>query len=217
MEFLKELFSQAENGSLTYEQFEAACKTKGIKAVNLSEGNYVSKRKYDDDLKAKDTTIDTLKGNLQARDADISKLKDDLKKNEGDAQKAIDLGKQIEDWQTKYKTETDNLNAQLKKQAKDFAVRDFVGTKKFTSNAAKRDFTNYMLAKDFEVQDGKIIGAEDYLTAYTKENADAFVVDQPKPQQKQPTFVNSTNGTESITKSSGEFSFNFTPLHAKKD
>ncbi|MBP5710556.1 MAG: phage scaffolding protein [Bacteroidales bacterium] len=214
---MKELFTAAENGSLTYEQFEAACKNKGIKAVNLADGNYVSKRKYEDDLKAKDTAIDTLKGNLQARDADISKLQDDLKKNNGDAQKAIDLEKQIGEWQTKYKTETDNLNAQLKKQAKEFAVRDFVGTKKFTSNAAKRDFTNYMLAKDPEVQDGKIIGGEDYLAAYTKENADAFVVEQPKNTTKQPSFVNSTNGTESITKSGGEFSFNFTPLHAKKE
>lgn len=210
MEFLKELFKTAENGSLTYEQLEAACKEKGIKAVNLSDGNYVSKRKYDDDLKAKDTAIDTLKGNLEARDSDISKLKEDLKKNEGDAQKAIDLNKQIEEWQTKYQTETDNLNAQLKKQAKDFAVRDFVGTKKFTSNAAKRDFTNYMMAKDFEVQDGKIIGEDDYLNAYTKENADAFVVEAPKDQPKQPTFVNSTNGAEPITKSGGEFKFNFT-------
>lgn len=210
MEFLKELFKTAENGSLTYEQLEAGCKEKGIKVVNLSDGNYVSRRKYEDDLKAKDTAIDTLKGNLEARDADISTLKADLEKNKDDAQKAINLGKQLEDWQTKYKTETDNLNAQLKKQAKDFAVRDFVGTKKFTSNAAKRDFTNYMMAKDFEVQDGKIIGGDDYLTAYTKENADAFVVEAPNNQPKQPTFVNSTNGTEPITKSSGEFKFDFT-------
>lgn len=210
MEFLKELFTAAENGSLTYEQLEAACKEKGIKVVNLSDGNYVSKRKYDDDLKAKDTAIDTLKGNLEARDSDISKLRDDLQKNKDDAQKAVDLSKQLEDWQTKYKTETDNLNAQLKKQAKVFAVRDFVGAKKFTSKAAKRDFTNYLMEKELDVQDGKIIGGDDYLTAYKKENADAFVVETPNNQPKQPTFVNSTNGAESITKSGGEFKFNFT-------
>lgn len=210
MEFLKELFKAAENGSLTYEQLEAACKEKGIKVVNLSDGNYVSKRKYEDDLKAKDTTIDTLKGSLKTRDGDISKLKEDLKKSEGDAQKAIDLNKQLEEWQTKYQTETDDLNAKLKKQAKDFAVRDFVGAKKFTSNAAKRDFTNYLMEKELDVQGGKIIGGEDYLTAYTKDNADAFVVDAPKDSPKQPAFVKSTNGTESITPSSGAFNFNFT-------
>lgn len=208
MEFLKELFKSAENGSLTYEQLEAACKEKGIKVVNLSDGNYVSKRKYDDDLKAKDTTIDTLKGSLEARDVDISKLRDDLEKNEGDTQKVIDLGKQLEDWQTKYKTETDDLNAKLEKQAKTFAVRDFANSKKFTSEAAKRDFTNYMMEKDFEVKDGKIMGGEDYVTAYTKDNADAFVVEQ-KEQPKQPTFVKSTDGTESFDKSQGEFKFNF--------
>lgn len=210
MEFLKELFKAAENGSLTYEQLESGCKEKGIKVVNLSDGNYVSRRKYEDDLKAKDTTIDTLKTNLETRDSDISKLKDDLEKNKDDAQKAVDLSKQLADWQTKYKTETDNLNAQLKKQAKDFAVRDFVGAKKFTSNAAKRDFTNYLMEKELDVQDGKIIGGEDYLTAYTKDNADAFVVDAPKDSSKQPAFVKSTNGAESITKSSGAFNFNFT-------
>lgn len=209
MEFLKELFKAAENGSLTYEQLEASCKEKGIKVVNLSDGNYVSKRKYDDDLKAKDTTIDTLKGNLEARDSDISKLKDDLEKNKDDAQKAVDLGKQLQDWQTKYQTETDNLNAKLKEQAKHFAVRDFAGTKKFSSAAAKRDFENYMFKQEFDVKDGAIMGGEDYYNAYAKENADAFVVEQQE-QQKNPQFVQTTNGTESFTKSGGEFKFNFT-------
>lgn len=216
MEFLKALFDAAENGALTFEQLKAACKEKGIKPVDLSGGEYVSKHKYDDDLKAKDTTIDTLKGNLAARDTDIAQLKDDLKKSGDDAQKVSDLGKQLEDWQTKYKTDTDNLNAKLAKQAKEFAVRDCVNGRQFTSNAAKRDFENYMMQQEFTIKDDKIIGIDDFVTAYTKDNQDAFVQEK-KEDSKQPAFVTTTNGKESVTATGGEFSFNFTPLHPKKD
>ena len=45
MEFLKALFS---NGPLTFEQFEAAVKEQKMNIVNLADGGYVSKSKYDD-------------------------------------------------------------------------------------------------------------------------------------------------------------------------
>lgn len=52
MEFLKALFS---NGPLTFEQFEAAVKEQKMNIVNLADGGYVSKSKYDD-------TVNGLKG-----------------------------------------------------------------------------------------------------------------------------------------------------------
>ena len=38
---LKKVFEAAENGTLTYEQFEEAAKNAGAKFVDLSEGGYV--------------------------------------------------------------------------------------------------------------------------------------------------------------------------------
>ena len=44
---IKEVFDKAENGTLTWEQFQAAMGT--AKFVDLTEGHYVSKQKYDDE------------------------------------------------------------------------------------------------------------------------------------------------------------------------
>ena len=47
---IKDIFENAENGTLTYEQFSDAVSKGGAKFVDLSEGNYVSKQKYEDEL-----------------------------------------------------------------------------------------------------------------------------------------------------------------------
>ena len=49
---IKDIFEKSENGTLTYEQFEALAKEKDAKFADLSDGKYVSKSKYDSDIKA---------------------------------------------------------------------------------------------------------------------------------------------------------------------
>ena len=61
MDFLKELFDKAENGALTYAEFAEAVKSGGLKLADLSKGDYVSKKKYEDDLSGKDSIIADLK------------------------------------------------------------------------------------------------------------------------------------------------------------
>ena len=51
---IKEIFDKAENGTLTFEQFDSLAKEGNAKFADLSEGNYVSKSKYEDDLSSKD-------------------------------------------------------------------------------------------------------------------------------------------------------------------
>ncbi len=70
MEFLKVLF---ENGAVTWDQFAKGVKDKGLKIADLSEGNYVSKQKYDNDVHTKDTQIETLNKNIKTRDDDLER------------------------------------------------------------------------------------------------------------------------------------------------
>ena len=72
---LKKLF---ESGALTYEQFSAAVSNAGYKLADLSTGNYVSKKKYEDELQAKDATIEDLNNQITTRDTDITNLKTQL-------------------------------------------------------------------------------------------------------------------------------------------
>ena len=215
----KELFDKAENGTLTFEQFEELSKQNNVKWADLSEGGYVSKHKYDDDLKAKDTQIETLNGTISTRDADLADLKKKLESAGADSEKLTALTNDFTALQGKYETDTKNYQAQLSKQAYEFAVKEFAATKKFTSQAAKRDFTQSMIAENLNFKDGKILGAEDFVNSYTENNADAFVVEATDDKSKAaagttplPTFVAPTPGGQPSAVENNAFAdaFHFT-------
>ena len=189
---LKEIFEKSEDGVLTYEQFE---ELKGdSKFVDLSEGGYVSKRKYDNDITAKDTDIETLNNTISQRDVDLQNIKTQLEAAGTDSEKLNALNESFSALQTKYEDDVKAYRAQLAKQAYEFAVRDFANTKKFSSNAAKRDFISTMMSKELKMEDGRIMGAEDFAVAYSNDNSDAFIVDTPPVvEEVKPQFVAPTN------------------------
>ena len=217
---IKELFEKAENGVLTYEQFEAAAKAANAKFVDLSGGEYVSKHKYDSDIAAKDSEIGTLNSTITERDTDLGNLKTQLEAAGADATKLQELTTNFTSLQGKYENDMKAYKEQLKKQAYEFAVREYANGKKFTSNAAKRDFVQSMIAKDLKMDKDTILGAEDFAATYSKDNADAFVVETPNPTptpaQPKPEFVNPTQGgNPSPTDNLSPFHFNFTGVRAK--
>ena len=222
---VKEIFDKATDGALTYEQFEAMAKEGGAKFADLSEGKYVSKSKYDTDLKAKDneiegfnSQIENLNSTITTRDTDLAELQKKLEEAGQDATKLAELNEQFNGLQTKYDNDVKSYQEKMQHQAYEFAVKEFANAQKFTSEAAKRDFTNYMIAKNIQMENGQLIGAEDVMNIYSQSNADAFVKDEPPkaeptPEPKKtepvPTIVASTPGTTSNTNSDSEFHFDF--------
>lgn len=186
---IKELFDKAENGTLTYEQFQKAVGES--KFIDLTEGNYVSKQKYENELAQKDQRITDLNGTISQRDKDLKSLQDTLNEA-GDLEALKQATKDLADLQEKYTNDTKAYAQQLKQQEYEFAVKDFAGSKNFTSNAAKRDFIQAMIAKGLKLEDGKIIGADDFVKLYSKDNEDAFV----KKEEPKPKFSQSTNPKE---------------------
>ena len=210
---LKDLFDKAEGGVLTYDQLMAAAQANKANFVDLSEGNYVSKLKYDDELAARDTRITTLDDTIKTRDTDLANLRQQLEAAGTDATKLATLTTDFSNLQSKYDKDTKAYEKQLKDQAYKFAVRDFANQHKFTSAAAKRDFVNTMLAKNLAIENDVIVGATDFVTAYTKDNADAFVVEQPQvapPVADKPHFVDPTSPQGNPAGKTNPFNFNFT-------
>ena len=236
---IKEIFAKidTEDGRVSLEEFEKAVKDAGAKFADLSEGKYVSKAKYDDDLKAKDADIaaketekanlaeqiETLNGTITTRDEDLANLQKQLAEAGEDATKLSELNNSFTALQEKYDADIKSYQDKMQQQSYEFAVREFANTKNFTSNAAKRDFVNSMLKKQLSMEDGKILGREDFVEKYAEENADAFVVEKepeptpepapepeptPEPSEPIPTFVGSTPGPEPGAGDSG-FNFNF--------
>lgn len=219
MDFLKSVFEAAQDGKLSFDELKDACKKEGIKLANLATGDYVSKQKYTDDLGVRDTKISTLESTLSTRDADLAEVKSQLENAGADKEKLATLTTQLNDLQNKYTADTKKLEADMLNQRKTFAVRDYANSKKFTSQAARRDFENYLMAKEFTVSDnGTLLGGDDFVAEYSKNNADAFAVDTPEPQEPKkdtlPQFVGSTPGNS--TGDTKSFHFNFTGVRPNK-
>jgi len=216
---LKELFEKGQDGKLSFDEFEKLAKEAKAKFVDLSEGGYVSKGKYDDDIKGKDDEINVLNGTITERETDLADLQKKLKEAGTDSTKLEEINSKFNELQSKYDEDVKSYKDMLDKQKYEFAVKDFASTKKFTSNAAKRDFINSMISKNLQLGDKGILGAEDFVKEYTEVNGDAFIVEQPaggEPNKNTgaPQFVKPT-GSSAEGKGDGKetFNFNFTPLH----
>lgn len=226
---IKDLFDKAENGTLNYDQFMTMVNSLGDgkpKFVDLTEGKYVSTSKYDADLKSRDTTIgelnakvENLNSTITTRDTDLASLQQQLADAGQSATKLAELNQQFTTLQNKYESDTKAYETKMAQQRYEFAVREFANSKHFSSNAAKRDFTSAMLAKGLQMDGDKIIGGEDFVTMYSKDNSDAFYVEPPKPVEPAPAptpapapvpeIIAPTPGPVSDDGESG-FQFNFT-------
>lgn len=216
MEFLRTLFA---NGALSFDDFVKACQNAKMNIVDLSKGDYISKNKYNDEIQANKTTIDQLQQTIKDRDKDIKDIKKQLSDASTDADKLTKLQEDLDTLQTKYTTDTQAFEARLSKQEYEFAVKEFAGTQKFTSKAAKREFINSMIAKDLKMEGDTIVGASDFVKAYIAENEDSFVKDEKNPDNKNPTpkFVSATGNQEPPnTNDSNKFNFSFMGVRPHK-
>ena len=212
MEFLKALFEGKE--TMSYEELEKAIAEKGLKLADLSTGNYVAKKKFDDEIEAKDTAIKGLKDQLSTRDNDIKGLQEQLAGAGDDATKLADVTNQLEKLKGDYDNAKKDYETNLSKQQYEFMVREFAGEQEFSSKAAKRDFINEMISAGLKVKNNEILGANDFVSQYKEANTDAFVVakePETKTEPPKPNFVNpQTNPSGAGNKNPFDGMFNFT-------
>lgn len=114
MEELKDLFT---DDGLKYEDFVNKLNEKGIKLVDLSKGQYVAKKKYDDDLAS---------ANNQAADwqTKFNNLNDSIKSNDNTFQKKYDdLVNDYNNLKTeKEKIDNDNKTYQRKESIRNAGI-----------------------------------------------------------------------------------------------
>lgn len=172
-EFLKTLFGTPAEGeqpkAMTYDELEAVINAdKGISLVNLKDGGYVSKDKFD----AKDTE-------LKAVQTQLTTANETIKSFEG--QDVEGIKKKVTEWETKYNNDTQKLKDQLDAQARSHAEEMFLSGYKFTSKAARNGILAELRAKDFKVEGGTILGGKEFIQGLM-ENEDykgAFVQKKP--------------------------------------
>lgn len=154
-----ELFAQVD-AKIQEHNSQITDKTKQVRYADLSEGNYVSREKYDSRM----TELTGVKQQLTDANTTIQSYKDmdieGIKKSAGE-------------WEKKYNTETAALNSRIETLQKESAAREFLSGKGFKSNLAKKAALSGMM--DLEFKDGKFTGADDYLKKLKEEDPDSFV------------------------------------------
>lgn len=195
MEFLKEilgeeLYSQTKEKVDSYNQEH---KDKPMKLVNLSEGNYVSKEKFD----SKETEINTLKTQIDDANKEIQSYKD----------MDIDSIKEsATNWETKY-----NDLVKEQKEAKEKSIREertsaFFNDVKFASESARAGVIAQFNAKDFKYDEetGKFQGASEWLEELKTKDTGAFLSDVANPKfTTNPTAPTVDGSLDSIMNAMG--------------
>ena len=169
-----------------------------------------------DTLRSKLTKAETERDNIQSkydtdiaqRDADLASLQTQLKDAGGDAEKLATLQTNFDNLQTTYNKAKADYEKQLAEQAYDFAIKENSSKLKFSSNSAKKAFMSDLKAKNLSMENGKILGFDDFVNAYKEQDAGAFVVDDDTEAGKpKPTFSGKTTPTPDEP----------TPEHENKD
>lgn len=186
-------------------------KTKHVRLVDLSEGGYVNKDKFDAKVNGLSQQVSDLQGQISQRDTDIANLQTQLSSNADAAGQLTSAQEALTNLQTKYNDEKVLWEQKNAQQAYDFAIRERANALKFSSNAAKKEFIREAIAAKF-TQDGEtLVGYNDFVESYKKNDPTAFAAEEsPKePQGGEPPVIVLPAGKGGDPAEKSIFGFNF--------
>ena len=138
-------------------------------------------------LTAAETARDDYKTQLETANATIQSYKDmDIES----------IKQSASDWEKKYNEDLKAMQDKLDGQAYDFALKEFVNGYQFTSELVKQAVIAQLKQQEFKLNDGKFLGAEDFMKQLKEANPSAFVdADNKQPKITIPTGGNAPLGT----------------------
>ncbi len=86
-------------------------------------------------------------------------------------------------WEERYNTDTAALKQELEGVNYSFAVKEAAGGLNFSSESAKKAFIADLIAKKLPLQEGKLLGMDDFVSAYRESDPQAFAEDVAKVPQ----------------------------------
>lgn len=159
-------------------------KTEELKALGLNDDQvqkvFAMNGTEMNDLKQQITTL------TAERDTARNNLSDANKKLEG----------YDPEWRTKAEKAENDAKAQVEELQKDFAAQTAAAGVKFSSESAKKAFLGDLKAQNLTLQDGKLLGFDDYLKNYKESDPGAFA-----PEKAAPTITVGSKGQTPATSS----------------
>ena len=156
--------------------------------------------KYRRDIERYKTQFESTKASLDEANTTIESYKDkdmDIKK----------IQQSADEWKNKYDTETKALSEKLIAQERKYATDSYFAGMKFTSESAKQGIIAQFNEQNFELKDGKFIGADEYMKTLKESDAGAFATGNPNVTLPNFSRGTQTNNTHQDMPNFG-FSFN---------
>jgi len=136
--------------------------------------------------KANTAALTTERDGLQAQLAEANKTIQSYKDMDVDG-----IKQSVKDWETKYNTDTQQLKDDLAAVKYGYAVEGAVRDLKFSSKSARTQFVADLTAKKLPLQEGKLLGLEDFTKTYRETDPEAFV---PEGDDKTPIVTKGGGG-----------------------
>lgn len=179
---------------------------KDIEATKVKTGQ--ATEKVSQELENLKSELESNKQTLEQANAQIEKFKTlDV---EG-------IKAQAEEWKTKYsefenqtKAEKEAFTKQLADKDYEFAVKEFIGTQKFTGDFTKNAFIEDFKKQGLKLDNGKFLGADDYIKGFQEKNQGVFIIEAPIDEAPVPQFTKQQEGQPQDKGSM--FNFGFNPL-----
>lgn len=183
-----------------------------IKQIQAESGKDVTSAKA-----SMQATIDSLNGQISEltgqitqRDENFAELQKQLEAVGQSSAKMKEVQAKFDELNNKYATETENYKKQLADQQYKFDVTQMMSDVKFSSKAAQRDCLNDLMNNRLPIQDGKIVGFNEYISKRKEAEPDSFL---PEKSENKPTFAPPSNPETVQQKSGNSFGFNFQSVH----
>lgn len=165
--------------------------------------------KYSKESEKYKTQYESTKSSLDEANKTIASYKD----KDMDIEK---IQKSADEWKQKYETDTKDLNEKLIAQERSHAMDSYFSGMKFTSESAKRGIMAQFNEQNFELKEGKFIGADEYIKTLQESDSGAFVKEETN-NVSLPTFsrgLNTQISNDKKDQASG-FGFSFNGVRAK--
>ena len=156
----------------------------------------ISKENLDAIMDLHSADVGAHKQNVTALTTERDQLKTQLEEANKQIQSYKDMDieavkKSAADWEAKHAADTKALQDKLDAANYGFGVERAVAGLKFSSTAAKNQFVSDLTAKKLPLQEGKLLGLEDYVKSYRESDPGAFV---PENDEKTPVAVKGGSG-----------------------
>lgn len=136
---------------------------------------------------------DSLKSEIESMRTQLDEAKGRIAEFEKEDIEGIKAA--AEEWRKKYETETEQLKQTIADKEYDFALEKYMGGYKFSSDLARKAAVSAMREKKFKLDDdGKFLGADDFMAELEKNNPSAF----DSEEKGVPVIMTGTSKTESF-------------------